>query len=130
MVFIKIDKFGYEKNIIKEMTLNNIEFALLNFNVIQDELKLLIEDISITDNKISLFRCNCLISSIDVSDVTITRVISTIPLDKEVNGCILNELKYEYIISFKELNKLKNKSRLNHIYIKSRDVLDYIFIKK
>lgn len=130
MFFIKIDKFGYDKSVIKELNLNNIEFALLNFNIVQDELKLFIDDISISDNKISLFRCNCLINSIDISDVTVTRVISTIPLDKEVNGLILNELRYEYIISFKEFNKIKNKYRLNHIYLKSRDVLDYIFIKK
>lgn len=130
MFFIKIDKFGYDKSDIKELNLSNIEFALLNFNIIQDELKLFIDDISINDKKISLYKCNCLISSIDASDVTITRVISTIPLDKEVNGLILNELRYEYIISFKEFNKIKNKYRLNHIYLKSRDVLDYIFIKK
>ena len=130
MLFIKIDKFGYDKSIIKELNLNNIDFALLNFNIIQDELKLFADDIFISDNKINFYRCNCLISSIDVSDVTVSRIISTIPLDKEVDGLILNELRYEYIISFKEFNKIKNKHRLNHIYLRSRDVLDYIFIKK
>lgn len=130
MFFIKIDNHGYDKSVIQELNLNSIDFALLNFNIIQDELKLFIDDIFISDNKINLYRCNCLISSIDVSDVIITRVLSTIPLDKEVKGLTLNELRYEYIISFKEFNKTKNKHRLNHLYLRSRNVLDYMFIKK
>lgn len=130
MFFIKIDKHSYNKSAIQELNLKNMEFALINFNIIQDELKLFIDDISISDKKINLYRCNFLVASIDVSDVTVTRVISTTPLDREVNGLVLNELRYEYIISFKEFNKIKNKHRLNHIYLKSRDVLDYIYIKK
>lgn len=130
MNFIKIDSNGYDKSIIQELCLNNIDFALLNFNILRDELKLYVDDIKINKKNISLYRCNCLVCSIDVSDVCITRVISTIPVNKEVNGLLLHELRYEYIISYKEFNPVVNKCKLNHLYLRSRNVLDYVFIKK
>lgn len=130
MNFITIDNNGYNVNNINELGLNNLEFASLNFNIIQDELELFPDDIIIKENNITLYRCNCIICSINVSDVNITRVVSTIPLNKEVNGLLLNELRYEYIISFKQLNKNTNNYKLKHMYLRSRTVLDYIFIKK
>lgn len=130
MIFININKGDYSKTIINEFTVDNIDFALLNFNIRQDELKMFIDNISITNNKLNLYRCNFLISSIDVSDVIITKTLSYIPLEQEINDLKMHELRYEYIITFKKFNKINNISKLNHIYIKSRNVESYEFIKK
>lgn len=130
LILIKIDEHDYQKDIINEFHINNIDSILLNFNIIQDEMELLIDDLSISNGKLNLYRCNCLISSFNVSDVIITRVLSTIPLDIEINGFLLNEQRYEYIISYHEFNPKKNKSRLNHMYLRSRNIKDYIYIKK
>ena len=79
LILIKIDEHDYQKDIINEFHINNIDSILLNFNIIQDEMELLIDDLSISNGKLNLYRCNCLISSFNVSDVIITRVLSTIP---------------------------------------------------
>lgn len=130
MIFIKIDGGGYSKEISDQLTLENLDFAILNFNILHNEFKLFIDTTTIIDDKINLYRGNYPITSINASDIIVTRVLSAIPLDKEVNGLVLNELKHEYIISFKQFNKTLDKNRLNHIYLVARNPIDYTYTKK
>ena len=130
MVFVKLDGGTYSKENKDTFTIDNLDFIILNFNIIQDEIKLFIDSIIIEDDNIKLLRGNLLVSSINISDVMVTRVLSTIPLNKEVSGLILNELRYEYIVSFKQFNSRYNKNRLNHMYLIDRNPIDYKYTKK
>lgn len=130
MIFIKLDGGTYSKENKNIFTIDNLDFIILNFNIIQDEIKLFIDSVIIEDDNIKLLRGNLLVSSINVSDVVVTKVLSTIPLNKEVSGLLLNELRYEYIVSFKQFNSKYNKNRLNHIYLIDRNPIDYKYTKK
>lgn len=130
MIFIKLDGGTYLKENKDTFTIDNLDFIILNFNIIQDEIKLFVDSVIIEGDNIKLLRGNLLVSSIPVSDVIVTRVLSTIPLNKEVSGLLLNELRYEYIVSFKQFNNRYNKNRLNHIYLIDRNPIDYKYTKK
>ena len=130
MIFIDRSSKEYTKKFLKELRLDNIEFLILNFNIKQDEFKLFSDSIFITDNNIKMYRGNLLIAVLDISELNITKLSSLIPLDKKVNTLTLNEVKNEYIISFKQYNCNTKQHRLNHIYIIERQPIDYIYTKK
>lgn len=130
MILININGGEHSKEYLDTFNVKNLEFALLHFNIKQDEIKLLIDEIVIEKNKMNLYRGGFLISSIKISDVVITKALSTIPLNKEVNGLALNELKYEYIISFRQFSKKHKINRMNNIYIIDRNPIDYLYTKK
>lgn len=130
MILIDFSENKYDKKIIENIKIENIDFINFNFNKVSDELKLFVDEMKITDNKIEIYKGGLLVSSIDVSDITITKLLSHNPTNKEVNGLNLIQTKLEHIISFKQFNTLNKIHKLKHIYISQRNTIDYIYIKK
>lgn len=130
MILVNIENKTIEKKDIHVFEVNNMDYIYFNFNVSQYKLKINSDNIVIKNNKLEIFRCGFPIVSLDIDDIEIYKVLSYIPLDTEINGLILHEMKYEYIIRFKKINSSNCKHKTNYLYIMERNPIDYTYIKK
>lgn len=129
MIKIRTSESDFYKQNVSKFKIDDVNFAIFHFNVKKDSLKLYPDTIIITNEHLYLYKFNGLITKIAIKDAVITEFKEFEELDVKYNELNLNEILTSYIISYFSVDSKDSRISLNHIYVRKRNVEDYVYIK-